>query len=175
MVDIKNNFKAFSVKLFLLFCLMTVITSLWVLLIFSFSSTEGEKSASQSQAVTQSVVRVFDHDYTMPETIKPKSKDQIYDTILRKLAHTIIYACLGILMFLTVKTLTKKEKYYFAAKLSVPLSILVSVGDEYNQTLTEGRSGRFYDVCIDCAGILIGTFLVIFIIKRILQAKKKNA
>lgn len=175
MLDIKKNFKAFSVKGLILFCIMTVITTLWILMIFDFSSTDGEKSASQSQAITQSVVRVFDHDYVMPEKPKLKSKDQIYDTILRKLAHTGIYACLGILMFLTVKTLTKKEKYYFAAKLSVPLSILVSIGDEFNQSLTKGRAGRFYDVCIDSVGVFLGTFLVITIIKRILNTKQKSA
>lgn len=175
MNTIKNNFKAFSVKWSLLFVIMAVITTLWIVVIFSFSSTKGEKSASQSQTVTQSVVRVFDKDYTMPEKVEPKSRDQIYDTVLRKLAHLSIYACLGVLMFLTVKTLTKKEKYYFAAKLSVPLSILISIGDEYNQTLTEGRSGRFYDVCIDTAGILIGTFIIIFIVKKLLKNKAKAA
>ena len=162
-------------KMALLFCCTSVITALWIALIFSFSSTVGEKSASQSQTVTESVVRVVKPDYTMPEKVEPKSIDSLYDTIVRKIAHTCVYSVLGVLMYLTVRTLTLAGNTYWGAKLSVPLCMLVSIGDEYNQTLTEGRSGRLYDVAIDTAGVIIGTYLCVVLIKYVLKRRQNHA
>ena len=154
-----------------LFLVMLILTGLWTMLIFGFSSTDGERSSSQSQSITQSVVRVVDPDYTMPEKPKPHSKDVVYDTIVRKIAHLSVYAVLGVLMFLTVKTLTAAGKYIFTSKLSVLFCIIIAIIDEYNQTLTTGRAGRWYDVLIDSAGIIVGTLLCIKLLKS-LQNKK---
>ena len=173
MSDNQRNGKIYY-KMSVLFCLTATLTALWIGVIFGFSSTKGEKSSNQSHTVTQSVVRIVDKDYVMPEKPEPKSIDQIFDTVVRKTAHTCVYAVLGILMYLTVKTLTLAGNTYWGAKLSIPLSILVAIGDEYNQTLTEGRSGRLYDVVIDSVGIVIGTVLCVVIIRYVLEKRKQK-
>ena len=173
MSDKKRNRKIYY-KMAVMFCLTAAVTSLWISVIFGFSSANGEKSSSQSHNVTQSVVRIVDKDYVMPEKPEPKSIDQIFDTVVRKAAHTCVYAVLGILMYLTVKTLTLAGNTYWGAKLSIPLSILVAIGDEYNQTLTEGRSGRLYDVVIDSVGIVIGTVLCIAVIKYVMEKRRQK-
>lgn len=157
-----------------LFLVMLILTVLWTMLIFGFSSTDGERSSSQSQSITQSVVRVVDPDYTMPEKPKPRSKDRVYDTIVRKTAHLGVYAVLGVLMFFTVKTLTAAGKYIFTSKLSVLFCIIIAMSDEYNQTLTSGRAGRWYDVLIDSAGVIVGTILCIKLLKHLQNKKLKE-
>ena len=169
----KQRSRKIYYKMAVMFCLAATVTSLWISVIFGFSSANGEKSASQSHNVVQGVVRIVDKDYVMPEKPEPKSMDQVFDTIVRKTAHTCVYAVLGILMYLTVKTLTLAGNTYWGAKLSIPLSILVAIGDEYNQTLTEGRSGRLYDVVIDSVGIVIGTMLCIWIIGYVLKKRRQ--
>lgn len=152
---------------------LVLVTAVWIFVIFGFSSTVGDKSASQSQAITERVVRVIDHDYEMPEKVEPKSRDSFYDSITRKTAHVFAYAALGFLMLLTVRSLTGTSKgHFFAAKLAVPLCVLIAIGDEYNQTLIEGRSGRVTDVFIDTVGIIIGVCLCIVLIKHF-SAKKQ--
>ena len=163
-----------TVKKTLLFLVMLVLTGLWTMLIFGFSSTDGEKSSTQSKSITQSVVRVVDPDYTMPEKLKPRTKDAVYDIIVRKTAHLSVYAVLGVLMFLTVKTLTASAKYIFPSKLSVLFCIIIAIIDEYNQTLTSGRAGRWYDVLIDSLGVIVGTILCIKLLKYLQNKKIKE-
>ena len=150
-----------------------VLTVLWIAVIFSFSSTPGEKSANQSQTVTEKFVQVVWKDYEMAEKPEPGSLDLIYDTIVRKTAHLCSYALLGILMLLTVKGFADKKSWHFPAyKLSVPLSVAVAILDEINQLLTEGRSGRVLDVLSDTTGVVIGTFVCYKLLQRRI---KKNS
>jgi len=158
------------------FAVLLLLTCAWIAVIFSFSSTGGEKSSSQSQAITERVVRVVDKDYEMPEKTEPESKDRLYDNVVRKTAHVFTYTVLGVLMFLTVRSLTAQRKNNaFALKLSVPLSIIVAAADEYNQSHVEGRSGRVSDVFIDSAGIILGTALCLLLFKYSAKRKSQKA
>lgn len=167
-----NVLKRARLKRIILSSVLILMTTAWIFVIFGFSSTEGKKSSTQSRGITEKVVRVIDHDYEMPEKVEPKSRDSFYDSITRKTAHVFAYAALSFLMLLTVRSLTGTSKgHFFAAKLAVPLCVLLAIGDEYNQTLTEGRSGRVTDVFIDTVGIIIGVCLCIVLIKHF-SAKK---
>lgn len=165
-----------SVARAVVFFAFLILSVCWIFVIFGFSSTNGEKSSSQSKAVTEKVVRVIDHDYKMPEKIEPESIDRVYDNIIRKTAHVGAYAVLGCLLFLTFKSLLRNKKEPVVCIFSVPLSVLVAIADEYNQTLTEGRMGCVSDVFIDTAGIILGTLICMLVFKHITERrmKKKN-
>ena len=161
-------------------CIWLALTVLWIAVIFGFSSTPGEKSSDQSQAITEKVVQVVWKDYEMAEKVEPGSLDDVYDTIVRKTAHFCTYALLGILMLLTVKGFVKnfsalKAWKDSAYKLSVPLSVLVAILDEINQLLTEGRSGRVLDVLIDTAGIAVGTLICYKLAQRRMKKHGEKA
>ena len=161
-----------NVKRIFYSCAAILLTVIWIMIIFGFSSTKGEKSASQSQSITENVVKIINPDYKMPEKVEPKSKDSFYDSITRKVAHVCVYAVLGGLMYVVAKTSMKLRGNLYYGSLSALLCVLVSLCDEYNQTLTEGRTGRLTDVLIDSVGIIIGTYLCMKFMEKIITARK---
>jgi hypothetical protein len=73
----------------------------------------------------------------------------LWDTILRKLAHTAEYAFLGALLLRA----TRRVDVAFA------LGVIYAASDELHQTFVRGRHGSPVDVAIDAAGIGIGLLL----------------
>jgi VanZ family protein len=69
-----------------------------------------------------------------------------WDLVLRKLAHTIEYAVLGILLLRALGS----ELPAFAA------GVAYAATDELHQLFVRGRHGAAYDVAIDAFGVLLG-------------------
>jgi len=69
-----------------------------------------------------------------------------WDLVLRKLAHTLEYAVLGLLL---VRALAS-ELPAFAA------GVAYAASDELHQHFVRGRHGAVYDVAIDAFGVLLG-------------------
>ena len=83
---------------------------------------------------------------------------------VRKAAHFSVYTFLGILSFSHISTynaLSVKSRAF----ISLALSALYSVSDEYHQTFISGRSGELRDVLIDTAGALTGIIISLIIYK----------
>jgi VanZ family protein len=72
-----------------------------------------------------------------------------WDTVLRKLAHTVEYAVLGALLLRAVANVP----------LAVALGTLYAVTDEIHQAFVPGRLGSPVDVAIDAVGVLCGVAL----------------
>jgi VanZ family protein len=70
----------------------------------------------------------------------------VWDTILRKLAHTLEYAVLGALLIRAVRR----------PWLAFVLAVLYAASDEFHQTFVPGRHGSPVDVAIDAVGIALG-------------------
>ena len=70
----------------------------------------------------------------------------LWDTILRKLAHSAEYAVLGLLL---VRALAR-EVTAFAA------GVAYAISDEIHQHFVPGRHASPLDVAIDAAGVLLG-------------------
>ena len=75
--------------------------------------------------------------------------------ITRKLAHFSEYAVLYFLFYRGFKNTAKfsLKKVLF---LSFILTILYALSDEYHQTWISGRTGKFFDIGVDCAGAFLG-------------------
>ena len=69
-----------------------------------------------------------------------------WDTVLRKLAHTMEYAILG---FLLLRALGRELPAFLAA-------VAYAVTDELHQHFVPGRHASPYDVMIDAFGALVG-------------------
>jgi VanZ family protein len=69
-----------------------------------------------------------------------------WDLVLRKLAHTMEYAVLGLLLMRALGS----EPAAFAA------GVAYAVTDEVHQHFVRGRHGAAYDVAIDAFGVLLG-------------------
>ena len=138
---------------------------LWMIIIFSFSSANANKSTGTSDKVITTMIEIKDK-ITDQET--PISEKEIIvknsSFYVRKIAHITEYLILGLLMFNALKQFNILNIYY-----AIILCILYSCTDEFHQLFINGRSGSFRDVLIDTIGILLGTYLY-----KILVIKKKK-
>ena len=142
-----------------------IVLILWMIVIFSFSSADANKSTGTSDKVITTMIEIKDK-ITDQET--PISEKEIIvknsSFYVRKIAHITEYLILGFLMFNLLKQYSVTNIYY-----AIGLSILYSCTDEFHQLFINGRSGSFKDVLIDTIGILLGTYLY-----KILVIKKKK-
>lgn len=128
---------------------------LWMIVIFSFSSADANKSTGTSDKVITTMIEIKDK-ITNNET--PNNEKEIIvknsSFYIRKIAHITEYLILGFLMFNLLKQYSVTNIYY-----AIGLSILYSCTDEFHQLFISGRSGSIRDILIDSIGILIGTYL----------------
>ena len=126
-----------------------------MIVIFSFSSADANKSTGTSDKVITTMFEIKDK-ITNNET--PNNEKEIIvknsSFYIRKLAHITEYLILGFLMFNLLNQYSVTNIYY-----AIGLSILYSCTDEFHQLFISGRSGSIRDVLIDTIGILIGTYL----------------
>lgn len=98
----------------------------------------------------------------------PTSKIYWKDFIVKKTAHLIEYGTLTTLFYRAfVNSNIKKRK---AALISIILSVLYGLSDEFHQSFTPGRMPRFYDVIFDTIG---STLAIYFIWKLLPKIPKK--
>ena len=132
-----------------------IVLILWMIVIFSFSSADANKSTSTSDKVITTMIEIKDK-ITNNET--PNNEKEIIvknsSFYIRKIAHITEYLILGFLTFNLLKQYSVTNIYY-----AIGLSILYSCTDEFHQLFINGRSGSIRDVLIDTIGILIGTYL----------------
>ena len=123
---------------------LTVVTILWILVIFSFSLQSGDESGKLSGGIVAWLVGLFfPEDFTHIELVH---------FLVRKAAHFTEYFILGGLLSLTVRE----------ARWSRPLlkpwlmGTLVACCDETIQLFSDGRAGMITDVMLDSCGVFTG-------------------
>ena len=137
-----------------------------MIIIFSFSSADANKSTGTSDKVITTMIEIKDRITDQETPINEKEiivrNSSFY---VRKIAHITEYLILGFLMFNVLNQYNITNIYY-----AIILCILYSCTDEFHQLFINGRSGSIRDVLIDTIGILFGTYLY-----RILILRKKNS
>lgn len=81
------------------------------------------------------------------------------DFLFRKVAHIVEYTVLTLLFYGVFKQ--RNGEIFFNVFLSVLWSLAYAFSDEVHQTFVFGRSGNFFDVGIDLAGIVLGALFVL--------------
>lgn len=153
-----------------------VLAVAWMIVIYGFSSNNAVESTVQSHAVTEFLIKIFNPDF---ENMTPEVQEQMIsdlDGIVRKTAHFVAYAALGVLVYTCVASFpfAKKEKLFLYILTAFPVCVAFAVTDEYHQTFVSGRAGRFTDVLIDSGGAACGiamAVLVVMLIKRKIKLK----
>ena len=143
MKNIKNIYEQ-NKKLVILTCL----TVLWIIVIFSFSLQSGDESSQLSGGIVAWIVELI-----CPEDF---AHTEILETIVRKAAHFTEYFILGVLMSLTVRE-RKCKRYLFTPWV---LGTMVACCDETIQLFSDGRAGRVFDVMLDSSGVLAGCLIL---------------
>lgn len=147
----KNNKK---IILRILFATLLIAT---FVIIFIFSSQNGDESTSVSQGFIYNFFKFF-------------IKDQIYlenfviliEPLVRKLAHFTIYAIAGIWAVGLLETYDIKDERRIG--IGAAIGFLYACSDEFHQSFIGERSASPFDVIIDTLGFLVGFILIMLII-----------
>ena len=150
----------------IIFLILIIINSL---IIFGFSSQNGEESGSLSKTVITKIADILN--------VKEENRVRFIDLgekVIRKLAHFSIYASLGIWSFAFIYTFNIKIKYQVA--ITIIWGFLYASTDEFHQMFSKGRTASIDDIIIDTLGVAFGLLLVLLILKiiEILKAKSKK-
>lgn len=154
-----------------------IVTVIWMYQIFKFSAETGDESSFRSAQLIIFLQTKFNIDFI----------DVVF---IRKAAHVLEYALLSILIYIStafsnriIKLDIRSEERLIHLKndneiyilISLWISSLFAILDEYHQLFVQGRSGSIIDVCIDAIGIVI-MLLIIKIVTSIkyLTLEKKN-
>ncbi|MBQ4537046.1 MAG: VanZ family protein [Lachnospiraceae bacterium] len=143
---------------------VTFVAALFLLLlyliIFDFSGQDGEKSGGISRKVTIKCVEVVDNVANKNWTVAIKERlAELWEVPVRKCAHFMEYACMGMLVYIMWRPWKERDKKLF---LLVALWVFLSAtGDEIHQTFVPGRDGNFRDVLLDTAGGCFGLIVCV--------------
>ena len=160
----KNIINSKDISLTNLFAaaLCWVLTALWVIFIFYLSSENGAESSERSASALKFIELII-------------GKNIITDLLLRKIVHVLEYSVLTVLVFLSarftnkisftksyaespVKLIKSDNEMYIA--ITLWMSMLTSVCDEYHQLFVEGRDGNIRDVLVDAIGVVIVLIII---------------
>ena len=154
--------------------LLTGLTAGMMILIFCFSMEPAEQSDKTSGHLTCAVIALV---YPEFEQYPAEQQRVLYDQIqyaVRKTAHFMEYAALGLLIRLCL------ESWFGRRKGLVPISWLCGTAyagtDEIHQIMIDGRSGMMEDVLLDSCGVITGAMIaagVLALIHR--RIKRRNS
>ena len=137
--------------------IFTILTLVWVAVIFSFSLQPGEVSGDMSGSFLQKILEWFAPGVFEQLETMPQEQLEVWHTVLRKCAHFSEFAVLGVLSSLTVS----QTKLSRRGLIALGFCLAVAAMDETLQLFVNGRAGRVVDVMIDGAGALSGIGVVV--------------
>ncbi len=145
-----------------------------MLLIFAFSSQNGEESGALSAQITAFVIRVFRPEFARLDAAAQAALFEKTMHLVRKGAHFSEFAALGFFLLGHFRALELKGKLRRPALFSAITGILYAVSDELHQGFVGGRSPAVLDVGIDSAGVLCG-LLVMALQLRLRRSRKRES
>lgn len=151
-----------------------ILVIAWMGLIYFFSSMDNIKSNKNSSSVVSEVINTIDKvTNANKETIKRHNNESYMNdmnTIFRKVCHAITYLILAIFVFNFIMRIMKNKVLVYNI-ISLLITIIYAISDEYHQTFVSGRTGQVIDILIDTGGAIIGLFIINKIINRKKSAK----
>lgn len=132
----------------LIICVATMLA------IFLFSSQNAESSGSASGGISDKIIELFRPNISGLSPEKQARIRERVDVIVRKGAHFIEFAILGISVSLLL--LTFSDKKIFTVAVPIAFSAFYAVTDEVHQLFVAGRAGMLTDVLIDSLGAAVG-------------------
>lgn len=132
------------------------------LIIFGFSSQDGETSGGISRKITETILEKSNTYNTLTQEEKNKVSHRT-ESIIRKLAHFSIYTLVGLLLMGLLNTYKIKNKWRII--ITIIIGIIYAAFDEFHQSFSPGRTPKVTDVYIDTLGVILGCLLIVFIKK----------
>lgn len=136
-----------------------ILTIIWMIVIFLFSSQNGNVSNMNNMYILDLLKKA---GISLEYIVSYKTAN----FIIRKVAHFCEYFILGVLLIKTYDCYNFKR----SETLSIVTGFLYSCSDETHQYFVPGRGPSFRDVLIDTSGVLAGIIIILLIYKRKLKA-----
>lgn len=135
------------------------LTVICMIIIYWLSSRTAAESSAQSTGLLERLIAIFGDNF-------------FTDHIVRKMSHFLEFAGLSLLFNISICQTRKKADCI----ISVALTSLYAITDEFHQLFVAGRSCQFSDWCIDTFGAIIGAmgFLVIYSTVKAISKKKMH-
>ncbi|MBE6589079.1 MAG: hypothetical protein E7643_02760 [Ruminococcaceae bacterium] len=150
----KTNKKILLLRTFLLVLIILNMT-----LIFLLSAENGEKSTQTAEKVESAVVDTFLPNADKESVEYSLTIDRYLTVFLRKFAHVLEFASLGALILVFI--LTWHRSPLLSAAISLSLTLLYAISDEFHQFFISDRNASVTDVLIDMAGALGATLIIL--------------
>ena len=150
-------------SLFLVIAVMVVI--------YCFSAQTGVESGAMSGQITRWVLNLVVPGFGDFSQEKQEAIRSAVSFAVRKLAHFSEYALLGFSLMLHIAQIEKKITVHFPWLWSWCVGTLYAASDEFHQGFVAGRGPSVRDVMIDSSGVIAGTLLLLWIIRR--RTRKK--
>lgn len=138
----------------IVFLILIIINSL---IIFGFSSQNGEESGNLSKSIITKIADILNIEDNRENFI------DIGEKVIRKLAHFGIYTLLGIWSIGFLLTFNLKLKYQVV--ITSICGCIYALTDEFHQSFSFGRHASINDVIIDTLGVIFGLLLVLLVLK----------
>lgn len=141
------------------------------IIIFIFSSQNGEESTEVSDGFISKIIEIFTLTQNQTEEQKQETIENL-QFIVRKTAHFSIFTILGMtsMGFINTYNISCKKKI----GISFFIGFLYAISDEFHQLFSSGRTAKVMDVGIDSAGVIFGILIVYIIIKIYKNVKTKK-
>lgn len=151
--------KSKKLKYKILFCISIVLVIAWMVVIFKFSSSNGQTSTKTSRGTLEKIIVIFNKNIGK---IRLNGIVKKYDVYFRKITHYGIYLLGGVLIFSMYYNLNKLKdgKVKYVKVLSIITGIIYATTDEIHQYFVIGRSGEVADVFLDGIGVVTGVFII---------------
>jgi VanZ family protein len=143
--------------------ILTVLTLLWMVLIFMMSGADDHASRAQSGSICRVLCETFVEGFEELSAEEQQALEEALSFPVRKSAHFAEYAILGLLLTLTAGAWFPGGLWgAFPVRTGGPLVIgtLYAVTDEIHQLFVPGRAGQIRDVLIDACGVFAGIILI---------------
>ncbi len=158
--------KTAVIRIILIILIAVTVTFIW-----SNSLADSDKSSEISGNIVEQVKPIVDPNN--------KIDNELFTTVVRKLAHFTEFSILGAEMMLLVCTFAKSSLSFSFSLISIGIAFPFAIADELIQLTSSGRSCEFRDMLIDLSGIILGTVIVIIIravaLKISVKSKHRSA
>lgn len=154
-----------------------ILAIIWMCVIFFFSAQTKEESSVVSEGFSYRMVSstgLLFHLHIDEEQLREIAG--AIERFVRKGAHMTEFAILALLLYgwLCRWQLSRLRR----AAAAMILAVLYACSDEVHQLFVAGRAGRFSDVLIDSAGVVLGMTVFLLILKlaeRLRRRRGRNA
>lgn len=145
----------------------------WMLVIFLFSSQNGEESGASSDLLTDWFVKIIGFWYNNLTDTEQLCWYGRFSLMIRKCAHMTEYGILAVFVANWLRFRMCKHTWSMWL-FTLVVTIIYAASDEFHQTFVSDRSGNFLDVFVDFCGMIIGLSLLTFWLCARKRKKQKS-